>query len=140
MLSALSAGPYMPDMPMQPRPSGETTGPVEPSERAITVSSSVFRCATGRDTRRPEAALNRGAAQSINPAVTVVSDHPLHESPTARLERTILAAGAAIRRQRLGDLQKIYDELSHWDDRQRAFQARRRLVELAFAAQGTLPA
>jgi hypothetical protein len=30
MLSARSAGPYMPDMPMQPSPSTDTDGPVRP--------------------------------------------------------------------------------------------------------------
>src|SRR5262245_51602927 len=36
MLSRSSAGPYMPlDMPMQPRPSGNTLGPLEPSRRGV---------------------------------------------------------------------------------------------------------
>ena len=35
MLSARSLGPYMPDMPMQPRPTIETFGPVLPSLRVI---------------------------------------------------------------------------------------------------------
>src|SRR5947209_7978520 len=38
MLSARSAGPYMPDMPMQPRPRAETSGPVDPSLR-LTMAS-----------------------------------------------------------------------------------------------------
>jgi hypothetical protein len=33
MLSARSAGPYMPDMPMQPSPSALTSGPSAPSFR-----------------------------------------------------------------------------------------------------------
>src|SRR4051812_11652315 len=33
MLSASSAGPYMPDMPMHPRPTTETAGPPLPSAR-----------------------------------------------------------------------------------------------------------
>src|ERR1017187_5193835 len=33
MLSCRSAGPYMPDMPMQPRPRADTVGPLVPSGR-----------------------------------------------------------------------------------------------------------
>jgi hypothetical protein len=33
MLSARSAGPYAPDMPMQPSPRAATSGPVRPSLR-----------------------------------------------------------------------------------------------------------
>ena len=35
MLSARSAGPYMPDMPMQPSPIAETSGPLLPSLRRL---------------------------------------------------------------------------------------------------------
>src|SRR4051812_21845406 len=35
MLSLRSVGPYMSDMPMQPRPIAETRGPFRPSDRAI---------------------------------------------------------------------------------------------------------
>src|SRR5271155_2461967 len=37
MLSCRSAGPYMPDMPMQPRPIADTTGPWVPSFRFFIV-------------------------------------------------------------------------------------------------------
>ena len=33
MLSSRSAGPYMPDMPMHPSPTAETSGPLVPSLR-----------------------------------------------------------------------------------------------------------
>src|SRR5215218_4051778 len=39
MLSARSAGPYMPDIPMAPRPISETTGPVAPSVRVVIMPS-----------------------------------------------------------------------------------------------------
>src|SRR5438270_643880 len=39
MLSVRSAGPYMPDMPMAPRPIAETTGPLLPRRRCCMVSS-----------------------------------------------------------------------------------------------------
>jgi hypothetical protein len=42
MLSARSAGPYMPDMPMQPSAMAETFGPDEPSWR--TCMSLLLRC------------------------------------------------------------------------------------------------
>src|SRR5947209_20314740 len=37
-LSCSSAGPYMPDFPMQPRPTGMTVGPLLPSVRGVRVS------------------------------------------------------------------------------------------------------
>src|SRR4051812_48196094 len=40
MLSSSSAGPYKPDMPMQPRPSADTFGPVPPSCRVSMRSTS----------------------------------------------------------------------------------------------------
>src|SRR4051812_26246865 len=40
MLSSSSAGPYKPDMPMQPRPSADTFGPVRPSCRVSMRSTS----------------------------------------------------------------------------------------------------
>src|SRR3954468_20943013 len=54
MLSARSAGPYMPDMPMQPRPSAETAGPEEPRERvSIRLKANRFQiqsvCSHGPD-------------------------------------------------------------------------------------------
>src|SRR5271170_7196399 len=39
MLSARSAGPYMPDMPMQPRPRAEARGPALPSWRCCKATS-----------------------------------------------------------------------------------------------------
>src|SRR5580700_4521290 len=47
MLSARSAWPYMPDIPMHPRPSRETCGPVEPS------CTMAFMVADGRSRLRP---------------------------------------------------------------------------------------
>ena len=41
MLSARSAGPYMPDMPMHPSPRAETSGPLVPSLRRWIVA--IFR-------------------------------------------------------------------------------------------------
>ena len=61
-----------------------------------------------------------------------------NESPVARLERMLAAAGAAIRQGRPEELEQLHAELSTWDDPQRAFQARRQLAELVFATQGTL--
>src|SRR5213075_3110314 len=48
MLSARSAGPYMPDMPMQPRPKAETCGPVLPSVVYFMVVSPMVRQMTRR--------------------------------------------------------------------------------------------
>src|SRR5262245_15249050 len=66
------------------------------------------------------------------------AEAPLHETPTARLERTLGAAGDAIRRGRPEELERIHAEVSAWDDPQRVFQARRQLVDLVFAAQSSL--
>ena len=41
MLSASSAGPYIPDMPMQPRARGNTVGPLEPRARASVVGGAM---------------------------------------------------------------------------------------------------
>src|SRR3954451_12056907 len=67
------------------------------------------------------------------------AETPLNETPAARLERILTTAGAAVRQGRPEELEQIHADLAGWDDEQRAFQARRRLVELVFAAQGTLP-
>src|ERR1700687_4467997 len=54
MLSARSAVPYMPDMPMHPRPMADTIGPVDPSCRlSMTISSLDVRFGFPRGSCRP---------------------------------------------------------------------------------------
>src|SRR3954451_6758180 len=67
------------------------------------------------------------------------AETPLNETPAARLERIVNTAAAAVRQGRPEELEQIHADLAEWDDEQRAFQARRQLVELVFASQGTLP-
>src|SRR4051812_33271070 len=51
-----------------------------------------------------------------------------------RVEDALAAAGAAIRAGDVARVAAIYADVAGWDERQRAYQARRQLTELVFSA------
>jgi tetratricopeptide (TPR) repeat protein len=55
-----------------------------------------------------------------------------------QVETTLTQASEAVRRDDLETVSKIFDELETWGDEQRAYQARRQLVELAFTAADSM--
>src|SRR5215510_4026351 len=79
MLSASSAGPYPPDMPMQPRPTSETGGPLRPRGRVRIVVLLVERDPSGQA---------RGQAFSENRCPARIKAGPgLFESCSGRCTR-----------------------------------------------------
>jgi tetratricopeptide (TPR) repeat protein len=55
-----------------------------------------------------------------------------------QVETTLTHAAAALREADFDTLDAVFAELDNWEDEQRAYQARRQLVELAFAAADRL--
>jgi tetratricopeptide (TPR) repeat protein len=66
------------------------------------------------------------------------AESPLTVDPRARLARVLAECSAAVRSLDFSRLGVAFADTATWDDGQRAFQAQRQLVELAFAAQEQL--
>ena len=78
MLSASSAGPYMPDMPMQPRASGKTSGPLRPRRR---VSAPVW--VVMKPTVESAAAKGNPARRCVNTSATMNDSEQIDGGQTA---------------------------------------------------------
>lgn len=68
------------------------------------------------------------------------AEAPLAEDPRRRLERLLADGRAATATGRPADLAALFESIDAWTDADRAYEARRRLVEVVFAAQERLGA